>query len=306
MRHRDITKTALEKDLINLGLKETWKKYLEVTEHNLKVVKFTLNNLPKQAVHSQITSHLVPLAVLRSFDREKMNYELVLEEGKILALFREIKNIIEEKEITVSMHSTQFVSLASDDEIIRKNSQAELIYYAKNLELISSKAVIIIHLNSKRELVEKLGEEGYFNWTAESVRKLPPYVLSMVCLKNEVRGFWNSSNLYKFYLYCREKYGISFPLVWDNAHEAANPSQISSDKENWEWFTDTWINRTPFFYWSESCGDNKIAHCDYYHQKDLPPNSTPVWICEIKMRELALRELLKENIAKYETNSGFG
>jgi len=230
---------------------------------------------------------------LKSFDREKMNYELVLKEEKNLTLFREIKNIVEEKGITVSMHSTQFVSLASDDEIIRKNSQDELIYYAKILELISSKSVIIIHLNSKQELVKNLGKEGYFNRTAESVRELPSYVLSMICLKNEVRGFWNSSNLYDFYLYCRKKYGMFFPLVWDNAHEAANPSQIGGDKENWEWFADTWINRTPFFYWSESCGDNKIAHCDYYHQKDLPPSSVPIWVCEIKMRELALRELLE-------------
>jgi UV DNA damage repair endonuclease len=158
-------------------------------EHNLKVIKITFNNLPKQVVHSRITSDLIPLAILRSFDREKMNYEVVLEEEKILILFQEIKNIIEEKKITVSMHSSQFFSLASDDETIRKNSQDELIYYAKVLELISIKPLITIHLNSKRELVEKLGEGGYFRWAAESVKKLPPCVLSMIRLKNEVRGF---------------------------------------------------------------------------------------------------------------------
>lgn len=131
-------------------------------EHNLETVKFTLNHLPTQVVHSRITSNLVPLATLRSFDQEKMNYELVLEERKILNLCQEIKEIIERKEITVSMHSSQFVSLASDNEAIRTNSQAELIYYAKLLKLISTKALITVHLNSKRELVASLGEEGYF------------------------------------------------------------------------------------------------------------------------------------------------
>ena len=222
-----------------------------------------------------------------------MNYELVLEEKEILNLCQEIKEIIEEKKITVSMHSSQYFSLASDNEEIRKNSQAELIYYAKVLELISTKAIITIHLNSKQELVASLKKEEYFERTAKSFRNLPPYVLSMICLGNEPRGFWNSAKLYKFYLYYLNKYGVSFPLVWDNAHEAANPSRVSNDKENWEWFISTWKNRTPLFCWSESCGTNKIAHCDYYHQKGLPPSSTPIWVCEIKMRELALKELLE-------------
>jgi len=90
-----------------------------------------------------------------------MNYELVLEEEKILGLCQELKKIIIEKKIAVSMHPSQFVSLAANDEIIRKNSQAELIYHAKILELISKEAVITVHLNSKSELVKSLGEEKY-------------------------------------------------------------------------------------------------------------------------------------------------
>ena len=158
-------------------------------EHNLEIVKFTFNHLPPQVVHSQITSNLIPSAALKSFDQKKMNYELVLEEKEILSLCQEIKEIIEEKKITVSMHSSQYFSLASDNEEIRKNSQAELIYYAKVLELISTKAIITIHLNSKQELVASLKKEEYFERTAKSVRNLPPYVLSMICLGNEPRGF---------------------------------------------------------------------------------------------------------------------
>ena len=293
IRHHDITKTALEKDLINLGPKATWEKYLEIIEHNLKIVNFTLNNLPAQVVHSRITSNLIPLATLKSFDQAKMNYELVLEEEKILGLCQELKKIIIEKKIAVSMHPSQFVSLAANDEIIRKNSQAELIYHAKILELISKEAVITVHLNSKSELVKSLGEEKYLQWAAESVMNLPAYVLAKICLENESRGFWNSNNLYKFHLYCLEKYKISFPLVWDNAHETANLSQISSDKENWEWFITTWGNQTPLFHWSESCGKINAGHCDYYHHEKLPPSSIPIWECEIKTKELALEKLLK-------------
>ena len=124
------------------------------------MVKFTLNYLPAQVVHSRITSNLIPSATLKSFDQEKMNYELILKERKLLNLFQEIKEIIERKEITVSMHSSQFVSLGADDEEIRKNSQAELIYCAKILELISKEAVITTQLNSKQEVVKKLEEEG--------------------------------------------------------------------------------------------------------------------------------------------------
>ena len=59
--------------------------------------------------------------------------------------------------------------------IIRKNSQEELIYHAKTLELLAKKSVMVIHLNSKRELVERLGEEKYQQWVTESVMKLPPW-----------------------------------------------------------------------------------------------------------------------------------
>jgi len=298
VRHSNITRTALEEDLINLGSEATWKKYLLIVEHNLQVVKFTLQRLPVQVVHSRIASHLIPVATLKSFDKEKTNYELVLEKEKILALCQEIRAIIKEKKITVSMHSSQFVSLGADDEEIKKNSQAELIYCARILELISEEAVITTQLNSKKEMVEKfekLGKEEYLRWTAKAVRQLPDYVLAKISLENEMRGFWNSVNLYKFHLYFKKEYGISFPLVWDNAHEAANPSRISENKENWEWFVGTWPNRTPLFYWSESCGKNKVGHCDYYHQKILPPSSTPIWVCEIKMKELALQELLKSS-----------
>ena len=103
IRHRDITKTSLEKDLINLGPEAAWKKYLEIVKHNLEVVKFTLRHLPPQVIHLRIASYLVPLATLKSFDREKMNYELVLEKEKILFLCQEIKEIIQEKKITVSL-----------------------------------------------------------------------------------------------------------------------------------------------------------------------------------------------------------
>jgi len=127
------------------------------------VVKFTLNYLPTQVVHSRITSNLIPLATLKSFDQEKMNYELVLKKENILNLCQEIKEIVEKKKISVSMHSSQFFSLASDNEVIRTISQAELIYYAKFLELFSPNPSIIINLNSKQELVKSLGEEGYFN-----------------------------------------------------------------------------------------------------------------------------------------------
>ena len=140
-------------------------------------------------VHSRITSNLIPLATLKSFSQEKTNYELVLEEEKILSFFQEIKEIIKEKKITISMHSSQFVSLASDSETTRKSSRAELIYYAKVLELISPKSVITVGLNSKQELVKSLKEEEYFHWVAESIKKLPSYVLSMICLENEARGF---------------------------------------------------------------------------------------------------------------------
>ena len=141
-------------------------------------------------VHSRITSNLIPLATLRSFSQEKTNYELVLEEEKVLNFFQEIKEIIKERKITISMHSSQFVSLASDSEETRANSRAELIYYAKVLKLISSpKSVITVGLNSKQELVKSLKEEEYFHQVAESIKKLPPYVLSMICLENEVRGF---------------------------------------------------------------------------------------------------------------------
>ncbi|CAG8610647.1 10935_t:CDS:2, partial [Cetraspora pellucida] len=137
IRHRDISKTVLERDL------------------------FTLNNLPPQVVHSRITSDLIPLSTLKSFDPEKMNYELVLKEKNFLHLCQEIKEILEKRKITVSMHSSQFFSLASDDKTIRENSQAELIYYANILSLIAKEAIITIQLNSKRELVEQLGEEKY-------------------------------------------------------------------------------------------------------------------------------------------------
>ncbi|CAG8447769.1 11332_t:CDS:2 [Racocetra fulgida] len=137
------------------------EKYLTIVEHNLKTAKFTLNNLPAQAVHSRITSGLLPLATLKSFVQEKMNYELVLREEKFLHFCQEIKEILEKKKITVSMHSSQFFSLASDDKTIRENSQAELIYYANILSLIAKEFIITIHLNSKWELVEQLGEEKY-------------------------------------------------------------------------------------------------------------------------------------------------
>ncbi|CFW93240.1 Putative UV damage endonuclease UvdE [endosymbiont DhMRE of Dentiscutata heterogama] len=233
-----------------------------------------------------------------------MNYELVLEEKNFLHLCQEIKELLEKRKITVSMHSSQFFSLASDDKMIRENSQTELIYYANILSLIAKEAIITIQLNSKRELVERLGEEKYLQWVAEAVQKLPANVLAKISLKNEARGFWNSANLYKFHRYYQEKYQIFLPLAWDNYHELANPSRISESRENWEWFNDTWKKQTPLFYWSESCGQNKIAHCDFFHHKTLPPTSIPVWVCETKMKELSLKELLESQKINIEEAAG--
>lgn len=215
--------------------------------------------------------------------------------------FEEIKSqmlllgdMIKQSQITVSSHPDQFVVLGSKRQDVNEKSikslnlVGELFDYCKIPQ--TKQHPINIHPSrspkSHEEAVEMLDcfVENYFK-CSESVQK-------RFVLENEDKGFWNCENLYKYFcVLCKEKYGFSFSLTYDNLHDEINQSHSNSF---FEIFKTTWPNGViPVFHWSEGKKSGNIrSHADTTSR--IPFCDSVIWELEVKHKDKAILELQKQ------------
>jgi UV DNA damage endonuclease len=191
--------------------------------------------------------------------------------------------------VTISSHPDQFNVLPSFSEATVSKTIKELNHQSFVLDMMGCpqdyRAPMCLHLNlsfdsSKETIADYIARFTInFNMCDAGVRK-------RLVLENEDKGFWNAQNLYRYF-------GVFLPLVFDNLHDACNPSEYCY----FDLFKGTWKHYTPVMHWSEGIAEKPRSHTDYFSfvPSVVAKNTDCVWECEIKSKDRGIVKILEKN-----------
>lgn len=197
-----------------------------------------------------------------------------------------------DNDISISCHPDQYNVLASYNDDVVKRSIHELNHQSNVLDMMGFSqdfsSSMCLHLNCN----PRLKIEDVFTYRQRFIANLARCntgVQKRLVLENEDKGFWNCDNLYGFFHDVR-------PLVYDNLHDACNPSEHTSDIYA-TMFASTWGKYRPVFHWSEGLvdGSNKHAKRATHIPDVVVRNANHVtWEVEIKDKDYAILEILEK------------
>lgn len=261
------------------------EKLFEIFLHNLSTtrshIRFCYEN---QIAHYRISSSIFPIASFYGgfdFLKKFSKYQ------EIANRLLEIGLTAKDRNISLSIHPDQFVSLGSEKNDVCERSIGEFNFQAEFVEIISDglgKPIpMCLHVSngSKDPFVTK-------NIFYNSFTKLSAYAQSNICLENEDKGCWTPDMLVAHF--------PDFKLVFDNWHFHLNPGlftskyAVESFKRRWA----TYCGPTTF-HWSEGVTTDSRSHADYF--SNIPQivldNPDVVFECEVKAKELAIMQALR-------------
>ncbi len=287
---------------ISLALNEIGIKYKKITFKTFsslqensatkKLENIYLNNINTLKEHIiycsknnitryRIPSDIFPLAThpaLESFFATSKIFTL------IIPLLSKVGKLSKELTIGLSFHPSQFVSIASSKESVRKASVKEINFNSQILDWLEApnnlNAPINIHLNRQCKLFSEIVEDF-----ENSLSLLSQNALSRLTIENEDRGFWNVENLLKFLA------PYKIPLLLDLHHNQLNPSKISQ-KKAMELSARTWKPFEPIFHISSGDSKNPRKHAEFCKSPPTSYKNKCVFMVEAKAKDYAIKNLI--------------
>jgi UV DNA damage endonuclease len=210
---------------------------------------------------------------------ELPNYNLIEEQIK------NVSSAIEETNIRVSAHPSEYITLTSEDDTKIKHSLVDLEFHA---EIFDRLGLSKTHYNPLNIHVRKEGDpEELCNIFMKNFERLSYGVKSRLVLENNDTGnTWDVATLKKYFW---KDYNI--PITFDNLHHKMlnkGVSEIDAFNDAYE----TWGDIIPVFHYSEG-KDNGRAHKDM--GEHLPPNfgKKVLWDVELKNKDIAILDILR-------------
>ena len=210
---------------------------------------------------------------------ELPNYNLIEEQIK------NVSSAIEETDIRISAHPSEYITLTSEDDTKIKHSLVDLEFHA---EIFDRLGLSKTHYNPLNIHVRKEGDpEELCNIFMKNFERLSDGVKSRLVLENNDTGnTWDVATLKKYFW---KDYNI--PITFDNLHHKMlnkGVSEIDAFNDAYE----TWGDIIPVFHYSEG-KDNGRAHKDM--GEHLPPNfgKKVLWDVELKNKDIAILDILR-------------
>ena len=252
---------------------------------NTQVFQRTLEQCVDLCIsHYRVSSSMFPLVTDETLS---LDYSDLPDITEIQDNLTAAGNYARSNYISLSTHPDQFNVLASLNEDTVRRSIRQLNHEAQVMDWIglpqNYDAPMCLHLNRGPKGEETPDE--YRSLFLKNFSECSDGVQNRLVLENEDKGFWNCENLYS-------AFNAYIPLVFDNLHDACNPSPL--DGEEWaRLFAETWGDYTPVFHWSEGI-DGSSKHANYFTHvpKVVSDNSGWIWECEVKSKDLAIRQVL--------------
>lgn len=194
-------------------------------------------------------------------------------------------NTIENSNIRISAHPSEYISLTSLEDRVINNSILDLEMHAMIFDLLrlpnDYRSPLNIHCR-KDGNVEEISSRFMSNFA-----RLSKSVRNRLVLENNdnAKGVWSVKRLHDIF---HMRHGI--PVTFDNLHHKMLPGDLS-EQEAFELAYSTWPT-TPLFHYSEGIGNTR-NHADYAIGSPNSYGKDVYWDCELKMKCWAIREILK-------------
>jgi UV DNA damage endonuclease len=232
--------------------------------------------------HYRISSNLFPLVTDSTLG---LCYSDLPDWDKIQKTLLQAGDVARRLGITLSSHPDQFNVLSSFNDDTVAKTVLELNHQSRVLDLFGCarnySAPMCLHLN----LSFDSNKESIFDYVSrfdKAFNQCDVGVRQRLVLENEDKGFWNCANLYKYFK--------PFPLVFDNLHDAVNPSAFC----HFNLFKNTWGDFTPVMHWSEGLFDKPRSHAEFASHIPSVVKNNPdcVWEFELKSKDKGIVQIL--------------
>jgi UV DNA damage endonuclease len=194
-------------------------------------------------------------------------------------------NTIENSNIRISAHPSEYISLTSLEDRVINNSILDLEMHAMIFDLLrlpnDYRSPLNIHCR-KDGNVEEISSRFMSNFA-----RLSKSVRNRLVLENNdnAKGVWSVKRLHDiFYM----RHGI--PVTFDNLHHKMLPGDLS-EQEAFELAYSTWPT-TPLFHYSEGIGNTR-NHADYAVDTPQSYGKDVYWDCELKQKCWAIQDIIK-------------
>lgn len=232
----------------------TSKRLTELIEHNLNSMENMLDYSIENGIQMyRISSDIIPFG--SDYETNQLDWCNLFQDK-----FNQLSKIIKENNVRVSMHPGQYTVLNSPNEAVVTRAIQDLEYHTTfldNLEVDASHK-IILHIGGvygDKEAAKKRFVENY--------EKLSPAIKSRLIIENDDRLYTISD-----VLEISKQTGA--PVVYDNLHNACNPSDPGVTDAEWIAFA----KET----WKEADGPMKIHYSQQRENARLGAHTQTIYI----------------------------
>ena len=222
--------------------------------NNMIVTNATIKYCADNNYCYRLSSDLFPLI---TFDQANINLEDLPNYDEIDQAFDDIAYTIQQTNVRVSCHPSEFNSLASINPTVVEKTITELNFYSSFMDRIGCPAdcrsPMNLHVHNNIGTREEISYRFY-----ENFNKLDDNCRARLTIENDDKlNCWSVRELVDIF------HPITrIPICFDYLHHKCHPNNLT-EREAINMCWDTWQTR-PLFHYSESRpGNNPRAHADY-------------------------------------------
>jgi UV DNA damage endonuclease len=233
----------------------------------------------------RLSSDLFPLI---TYDKAELSLEDLPDYNTLLDLYEQIKAYIQKNNVRISLHPSEYNSLASENEVVVNKTIRELNFYSKFMDQIGCPAdynsPVNFHINNNQGTCEEIVDR-----LARNLEKLDENCYRRVVFENDDKPkCWSVKKLNEYYHKVTKK-----PITFDFLHHKCHPDNLT-EEEAFNICYETWGNYRPIFHYSESRSEKQIrAHADYPENKPNTYGKSFDVDIELKMKEKAVERILQ-------------
>lgn len=223
--------------------------------NNIKTTLCAIKFCHSKGYCYRLSSDLFPLI---TYDKANVKLEDLPCYSEIEKSFDEIKNFLTENKTRISLHPSEYNTLASLNEEAVKKTIKELNFYSRFMDRIGCPASYVspmnLHINNNKgnpdEIIDRL---------SNSISQLDENCQKRLVIENDDKtACWSVRKLYENYFTKLNK-----PITFDFLHHKCHPDGLL-EKEAVKICHETWGDTKPLFHFSESKSEKQIrAHADY-------------------------------------------
>ena len=281
-------KTMTRKGFCNLSREAAIQVLDQRILHNTQVLYATIQTLIEQRIgHYRVSSTIFPCIGDATLH---LHFDDLPSISSIRANLLSAGNLARQHDITLSSHPDQFNVLASYTPDVIERSIKELNHQSDVLDMMGCthdlSSPMCLHLNKSPDL-KRESVDDYRARFLRALGRCNAGVRARLVLENEDKGFWTTENLHRWF-------GAHRALVYDNLHDACNPS--ISDAIAVSLFRQTWHAHTPVFHWSEGTDAKPRSHADRasFVPSIVAANADCTWEVELKHKDYAIEHIQQQ------------